>query len=217
MNKHLALPVSALRLVLAPLAMSVLALASPACSDGTTEDDGATDGGSGGTTTDGPPIASYCEPAGSCPVDASGADLTAPVSFEADVMPIFQASCNDTLCHGDRTRARGDLWLGPEEGETASAEDLDTIVSTLTGKGSELNTDLKNVVPGDWENSFLMHKVDGCQNDLGLDCDESLLDSTAVCGESCGDGMPQDEDLYALTEDERNTIRAWIAQGAENN
>lgn len=216
MNKTPAFSLSPTRLVFASCAIGMMAIAIPACGD--SGNDGSADGagGTGGTADGSAPIAAYCEPADTCPVDVTGADLETPVSFASDVMPIFQTSCNDGLCHGDRTRARADLWLGPEEGEV-SADDLETIVDTLTGKTSELNGDLRNVVPSDWESSFLMHKVDGCQNDLGLECDEAELDTSAVCEEPCGDGMPQDDDLYPLTDAQRNTIRAWIAQGAENN
>lgn len=216
MNKTPAFSPSFTRLAFASCAIGALAIAVPACGDGGDGTDEGTSDGSGGTADGGAPIAAYCEPADTCPADVTDADLETPVSFATDVMPIFQTSCNDNLCHGDRTRAQADLWLGPEEGDV-SADDLETIVNTLTGKTSELNGDLRNVVPGEWESSFLMHKVDGCQNDLGLDCDESQLASTAVCGEACGDGMPQDEDLYPLNDTDRNTIRAWIAQGAENN
>jgi hypothetical protein len=58
------------------------------------------------------------------------------------------------------------------------------------------------VTPGDPEQSFLMHKLDG---------DLCVLEERCVDG-SCGKTMPSGNEL--LPEASRDAIRRWIAQGA---
>ena len=150
------------------------------------------------------------------------------MSFEQDIIPIFQQHCNNSTCHGSSTRSRADLYLGPRSA-APTADERANLVADLTTRPSVLGpTETLNVVAGDWTKSFLMLKVDGCQNDVGLECPggtDANEDSVCQPAKNCGDGMPQldvtdvseDEAPYPLSADERNTIRRWIQQGAENN
>ena len=61
----------------------------------------------------------------------------------------------------------------------------------------------KIVAPGDPGKSFLMHKMDN-----------SLKCETLTCGAKCGGSMPLGSPT--LSQDQRDTVRRWIAQGAKN-
>lgn len=146
----------------------------------------------------------------SCP-KTPGQDLTSPtVSFTDDVFPIFEKNCSDMLCHGSDEAPRADLYLGPAEG--ATAEDLDDVYANLEG-ASTTAPSVKLISAGDPTRSFLMNKVDGCQNRLGLTCDAE----PNLCRADCGDPMPPlPRDTYSpLTDAEKLTLRRWIAQGAK--
>lgn len=187
-----------------------------ACSDDDNGDDNDNGNGNGGGTRNTP--FAFCGPATTCPPNTSGADLTTPVSFRTDIFePIFQVSCNDATCHGHQTAARGKLWLGPPNGEVAD-EMLQTIVDNMLTP-SATAPEMPNVVPGDPSRSFLMLKVDGCQDSAGLTC---TAQDGALCQTACGDSMPQFDDPgaeldFPLPAEQANKIRAWIAQGAQNN
>lgn len=161
---------------------------------------------------------SFCGPANTCPPDTTGVDLTAPVSFRSDIFePIFQTSCNGITCHGPQGDPRGGLWLGPSTGDAPDAM-LESIVTSLL-EPSATAPEMNNVEPGNPDASFLMLKVDGCQDQAGLSC---TVQEGAVCDASCGDGMPQFDspdtgEVFPLTDEQRHAIRAWIAQGAQNN
>jgi hypothetical protein len=178
------------------------------------------DGGSGAEL--------YCAPVDTCPPDVSGVDLTTPVVS-------FQKRCSDTYtCHGSPPASGkfvAGLDLGPHEG-TPSDDDVANIVADLINKPPTIGpADGHNVVPGDWTKSFLMTKVDGCQNDDKLDCpgtaaeldDLDATECTDFATMKCGRGMPNygsdaDSKLqYPLGADDRTTIRRWIQQGAKAN
>jgi len=136
--------------------------------------------------------------------------LTTPtVSFAADVFPIFAVSCNEQLCHGSATGARADLYLGPAT--EASREQINGVHADLQ-RASLTAPELMLVAPGDPRHSFMMLKIDGCQNSLGLDCEAE----PNLCRADCGDPMPPlPRDEYpSLSNDQKDTIRRWIAQGA---
>ncbi len=200
-----------LRVLLCPLFAS-LALGFSACSTESIEDDST---GTGGSSAGAP----YCQPADTCPVNVTGVDLVTPVSFATDVLPIFQATCASIVCHGVKGASSADLWLGPPVGGTVTPADVTMIIDTLK-LPSKTAPAMTNVTPGDWQNSFTMLKLDGCQNTVGLQCEPQ--DARDCLDNPCGAAMPQlddpDEgDMYPLTVDERNKVRAWIAQGAQNN
>lgn len=159
----------------------------------------------------------FCGAADTCPPDTSGVDLTTPVSFRNDIyQPIFQRTCNAITCHGAENTPAGGLWLGQRTGEP-SEELLESIVSHLL-EPSATAPAMKNVEPGKPEESFLMLKVDGCQDRAGLSC---TVQERALCNTPCGDAMPQlvepPDEAFPLPIEQRHAIRAWIAQGAQNN
>ena len=145
---------------------------------GTATDDGGASGTDSGTST------------GSCSAYSppSGTDLTTPtVSFRADVLPIFQASCAKTNCHafpGDPQHFN--LYLGLADANDAGPEGSSTpgtasaIVGELVGVDSSLLASMPRVTASDPSQSFLMHKVDG---------DQCLFDTKCDQGD-CGSQMP---------------------------
>jgi hypothetical protein len=146
------------------------------------------------------------------------------VSFKTDVYPILTSSCSGgSSCHA--TASITGLAFGTAAAPFDDAG-MQTLIEDLKTKATL--ADIPNVVPSDWVNSFLMMKVDGCQNDMGVTCSvPATLTNYMVCDQgnpvSCGDGMPQSEGTannptpYPITDVNRNKIRAWIAQGAAFN
>jgi len=170
------------RAALGVLVVGAASLVCVACSGGR-------DGG--GTTTDS---------AKTCSADvAPASELASPVvTFETDVAPIFAKACAFSACHGSHTAAGNHgLFLA------ATGADGMTAVKTALAAGSQELPSMKFVAPGDPDNSFVLHKLDG--NLCGLE-------AQCVSG-SCGVSMPQGNDL--LPQASRDTVRRWIAQGAK--
>lgn len=117
------------------------------------------------------------------------------VSFAKDVMPVFE-SCAFTSCHGAAFSNANGVYLGSKDPAATHGRLVDV-------RSSELPT-MSFVTPGDPTQSYLMRKLDGSQ---------CLLDARCTGG-TCGVAMPRDSGL--LSEDERNVVRRWIAQGAKN-
>ncbi len=136
--------------------------------------------------------------------DYSGFNADSPtVSLKNDVMPIFQASCTFSgTCHGAKTGSSGKVYLGPPMGTAPTDMDLADVVSMNVNEAS--STGVKTIVPKDPQHSFLMHKMDG-----------TLACGDIQCTGPCGAPMPQGGD--ALPADKLDTVRRWIAQGAQNN
>lgn len=147
---------------------------------------------------------------GGCVPYVSNADLTTPtVTFGSDVLPIMNASCGTegATCHG--TPAVVSLqrpFLGIVDGGADAAE----IVEGIVGVKSQEDPSMNLVTASDPTNSFLMHKVDGDQCTLASECAASTTPYT-----NCGLAMPYTE--AQLPQSDRDTIRRWIAQGAQNN
>jgi hypothetical protein len=129
------------------------------------------DGGTAGTTTD---------ESTSTETTDSGDPTGPPRSFAADVQPIFDANCIIAGCHGPMPA--GDLSL-----DTGAYENL-------VGVQAFINGSLTRVIAGDWENSFLMRKLD-------YDVDPTMNE---------GNPMPTGGQL---PEDVRDVVRQWIDQG----
>jgi hypothetical protein len=121
---------------------------------------------------------------------------TPPTSFENDVAPILAKSCAFSSCHGSRTPANRGVFLG--------ATNPDNIAQVKSGLRASARSApaLAYVTPGDPDKSFLMHKLDGDQCIVSESCN----------GGDCGKSMPEGNEL--LPESSRDTIRRWIAQGA---
>ncbi len=154
-----------------------------------------------------------CE-APACPVDVAGMDLTTPkVGFTSQVLPLFRRSCGlSSTCHGSPTSSASDLYLGPKQSDTTTAIDPAKLVAGLLNVPSKTAPSLALVKPSDPAQSFLMLKVDGCQNAAGLACTPQ---PKAKSGTPCGDRMPQSSGV--LCHEDRDLVRRWIAQGAPSN
>ena len=168
--------------------------------------------------------------------------LDTEISFRKDIYEgYFRYSCGEgSGCHG--TQATGGLIFGKATAPLDDTE-ISELIATLKGKPAVAAPDELNVVAGDWSKSFLMKKLDGCQNDSGLRCDSDAIE-LSTCGDkdsggfliplACGDGMPAREDVpddiggdnpenampFATSAAERlqvHKVREWIEQGALDN
>lgn len=128
-------------------------------------------------------------------------------SFRQDVLPIFENSCALTAsCHGDPSSPDPASGYRPYLGEPnqeVTPSDVPKILSLIVGQDSHAAS-MKIVDPGKPESSFLMNKLDG-----DLEC------ASLTCTASCGTPMPQTGDL--LPRDQRDIVRDWIKQGAQDN
>ncbi len=176
-------------------------------------------GGGGGCTT---PV---------CPFPYAGWNSSAPVSLKNDLLAdvggqhpsggFLRRACTLSSCH-DAASPEAGLFIGPQLRDASNgnmpvalaAADVTRLLGNTDGVLRQARTVAMPIVdPGKPDNSFLMRKIDGCFADLESKC-------TAVepgePGESkCGGRMPDNSD--ALCDDERDMVRRWIAQGAQNN
>ena len=149
-----------------------------------------------------------CASIASCPTpDPATTQLTTPsISFKTDVVPLFQQSCAlSTSCHQDKVGGPSGLYLG---GSSNSPADPAGVYAAIVGVASIELPSMQYVKAGDLANSFLMHKMDGNQCQFSAQCG-------ATPAPNCGDVMPQSS--CPLTGAQRDTVRRWIAQGAQNN
>lgn len=139
----------------------------------------------------------------------SDADLTVAVSFAQNVAPVFQKSCTPGggfTCHGAGIASP---FLGASDGGTDAASILDSIVGIEAGEDPEMDY----VAPNQPDQSYLMHKIDGDQCTLAAECALSLDNEYYP---NCGASMPFLPHAL-LPVSVRDQVRAWIAQGAQNN
>lgn len=154
-----------------------------------------TDGGSTGSTG-GAPAGCF---------DPSFDGTTPVVGFKADVLPIFQGSCGIAVgCHGGQGNADRP-YLGPPLSEMATQQNIDDIFANILDVPAFKEPAMAIVKPGDPAQSFMMYKLDGL-----LTCETLACAATKTCGGAMPEG-PQ------LPQAERDTIRRWIFQGAQNN
>jgi hypothetical protein len=141
--------------------------------------------------------------AGACPREENleGAD----VSFANDLKPFFSTTSAFGGCHDGNTRQAG-LYLGPNflDGPATAQNRADALASLLSI--SRTAPSMHRVTPFDPTRSFLMLKVEGCQNRMGLTC------GGAVAGKPCGDRMPGQSD--ELPSEKKSLLARWIARGA---
>lgn len=168
---------------------------------------------------------------------SSSAGPPAAVSFKSDVMPIFEHSCGiSSSCHGDPSdvAARG-IYLGCDMMSPSCNATSDPthvvyagIVSGADGGGPRAPLEITGmpfITPGDPTKSYLMHKMDddlggltGCiaNNAAVLQAaDQPGSVSANVPPNWCGTFMPYNVEV--LPKGTRDTVRAWITQGALNN
>lgn len=147
--------------------------------------------------------------------DYSSFDGTSPaVSFKSDVLPIFRNSCGlSTSCHGSMNPpVPAQHYLGPANsaGDLTDAQ-ISAIVAGIVGVQSVDEPGMAVVKAGDPANSFMMYKLDADPQDVSsVNCSKLACSTT-----TCGTAMPQTGNI--LPADERDTIRRWIAQGAQAN
>jgi hypothetical protein len=198
-----------------------------------------------------------------CDTTYSHLDPT-PVSFTNDVMPIFGFSCHFSDCHNSNdTQPRAALQLGPDcqfdlntgactypttsdpnadpitAPQPLSQQQIQAVYGNLVNTPSTTAPAVMRVVPGHPEQSFLMMKMAGLQNNVGLQCMNQ--DTTHEGGNSappCGVSMPQSTDnTMALNSTGLcqttptcnspddcfggtawfNIVARWVAQGAMAN
>ncbi len=163
-----------------------------------------------------------CE-AQSCPFDYSSWSGDSPeTKFEEHVLPILQRACNASVCH-DQSKPKAGMFLGtclpgkcPYD-TPLTADDRTTIIDKNLLVASKTLPDMQRVVPGDPEHSFIMYKIDGCLDPklFSTACDVQPGTVDEANPPVCGDPMPRGSDY--LCSDERDLLRRWIAQGAQNN
>lgn len=115
-------------------------------------------------------------------------------------MPFFSVTCAFGACHDSASRQAG-LDLGPNfnDGPPDGATLSDVLANLLAA--STTTPDLPRVTPFDPARNFLMLKLEGCQNRMGLrckvrsphnrvalGCQRSPTSSRSTNGLSCGDG-----------------------------
>jgi hypothetical protein len=130
---------------------------------------------------------------------AWGCDPEAPEdpSLAEDVAPLLTASCAFSSCHGGTTPP-GFVRLGPAPRVSPSE-----VRANLVDQPAHAHPDLRLVVPGDPDASFLMRKLEGRFEDL------------PCAPEDCGERMPQRN--TPLRDWQIQTLRNWIARGAKDN
>jgi hypothetical protein len=133
-------------------------------------------------------------------------------SFEDQVMPLFSRSCAlASSCHqGDSGAGQEGLGLGPSLSMGAADRmTLDAIHDQLLNSAS-MRSPLPLIKAGDPAGSWLMAK---------MEYDTADLPVCAQCtGDDCGGFMPDGSNPDSgLTRAERDTVAAWILDGAQNN
>jgi hypothetical protein len=188
------------------LAAGAVSLATAACSSSSSSNPPGDSGAGGDGAGQGDAGAEA-----QCTPYTPDADLTAPsVAFVKDVLPTFERSCGiaGATCHGAPSVVSVDQrpYLGQFDGGTDAAG----VVNGLVGVKSSEDPQLDLVKASDPGNSFLMHKLDGDQCQFAAQCAQGQTQYT-----DCGQTMPYSSS--ALDQGTRDTIRRWIAQGAQNN
>jgi hypothetical protein len=184
----------------------VALLGAASCSDAPGADaDAGTKTRSDGSSTPGSP--NGCALA-ACPSVDDGI-VGAPVSFRRDLMLPLQRNCSDEICHGSSTASQAGLYLGAP---LPTPVDVSSVIARLVSVPSRTAPELSLVAPGDPARSFLLLKVEGCQNASTLVC---RAQPGAHGAEPCGDTMPQA--ARPLCNAERDFLRRWVRQGASDN
>lgn len=109
------------------------------------------------------------------------------VCFARDVQPIFSANCALSGCHAGTT---------PQQGQNLS-EGL--AYQNIVNVPANERPGMWRVRPSQPDSSYLVHKVQGTQGNVG----------------GIGERMPLGQP--ALAQAQIDLIRAWIAAGAKNN
>lgn len=142
-----------------------------------------------------------------------------PCSFANDVVPVFQGACAiSSSCHLSGGSPTGEgLGLGPSNSMTPTQMEIDAIHASLVSV-TAVRSSLNLVEPGDPGKSWLLAKIDYA-DEMDSDARPKFSACAALAcegsAEGCGKSMPEIGPL--LDEDRASKIRAWIADGAQNN
>lgn len=139
---------------------------------------------------------------------ATTTDTDPPHQYKENVYPILQQNCALSACHGASQDGSG---LGPPLGVHISPSDPEDAYKSLVNKPSTRFVGTNLIEPGDPDNSLVMRKMDGTQAQL------------KSCPGDCGKSMPPPDDdstptstAQLLSEKKRDTVRAWIKDGAKD-
>jgi hypothetical protein len=205
--------------------IAVAGLAGACSSDDPDEGDGDAAGDGDGDEASG---LTFCSPTTTCPPDVADVDLATEVQFRRDIYEgYFVDSCGGgSGCHGGASTAAAGLYLGDTD-SPLDDDQISMLILQLTSTMSKIAPTEKLVDAGNWEDSWLMAKLDGCQSSYGVACDEEADELIlSLCNDACGDGMPASEgtssnpNAFPTSEAERakvHLVRAWIEQGALDN
>jgi len=174
-------------------------------------------GGSGGGGVTCPPDPNWN---GAMPVVSLKNDLLADSSTQKPGCGVFRRACSASSCHDDQ-RPEASLFIAPPLRDVMTQMPIALTpdhVTRLLGmtdgvlRMSQTAPTMALVDPGKPATSFLMRKMDGCFTDLasGNQC-IPIGDGPPPCG----DEMPSGADVLDSTE--RDMVRRWIFQGAQNN
>lgn len=120
-------------------------------------------------------------------------DCSSPPSHDSDIQPIWDANCVDG-CH-----APGGVWQSTDLSPGAA---YDALVDE-DGIQTMALTDISLVIPEDTDNSYLLDKLLGTQEE--------------VAGAAAGTRMPQGDmgaEIPPLSDAEIELVELWIACGA---
>ena len=118
------------------------------------------------------------------------------VSFAADVLPIFTASCAFSACHGT-VRGSANVFVGKKDG----GNDASAIRALLVDKPSKQSPSTPYVTPSSPARSYLYLKLTG-----------ELCGLPECADGGCGQIMPRGGDKLDAASLE--TVRTWILEGA---
>lgn len=117
---------------------------------------------------------------------SGGTGGTGTPTLSGDVQPILSANCAFSGCHAGAS---------PQQGMNLSSGQ--TFANTVNVASNESNLD--RIEPGQPDQSYLVHKIQGTQAQVG------------------GSGARMPLGAPALPQADIDVIRAWITAGAQNN
>jgi hypothetical protein len=193
------------------------ATGDPAGTAGNAGSGGGGAGGSGGGGATCPPDQNYN---GAMPIVSLKNDLLADIGPGKPAGGMFRRACSASSCH-DESRPIADLFIAPPAKDPMTQMDIAIspmqIERFLNGADGVLRMSvtaptIRIVEPRQPWNSFLMRKLDGCWTGIETQCTSLVMDAPPPCGES----MPASAGML-LEPAERDLVRRWIFQGAQNN
>ena len=154
--------------------------------------------------------------------DGGMTSALADPSFKTDIMPIFHQSCTlSAYCHGQPNDATAlNLYLGNNFAEGDNTAMTTAMAhAAIVGVTSIEDPLMKIVKPGDKDNSYLIHKLNGDQNSttsISNECAMKLCNNVdCTTATPCGNIMPQTG--QAIDPVAIQNVTNWVTMGAKNN